>query len=155
MAPSNAGDATAVWQAGVALPGLTSFGAIMRENDLIWPLAAGDISIKTDFFRDLLRIALGNVLVDDRYYCHLYPDVEKALEQGEFTSPRHHFVEFGYFEDRLPSRIEVDDEFYLRIYPDVEASLRIGLIPSAQAHFELSGYKEGRLPRENWSLLAG
>ena len=72
-----------------------------------------------------------------------------------FESTQHHYVEFGYFENRLPFRIEVDEKFYLRTNPDIASAVNDGSIPLAQVHFEHSGYKEGRLPREGWSLFAG
>ena len=136
------------------LPGLAVFAAIARENNIIWPLAPGEISISTGFFRDLLRFALERVQFDSNYYLRSYPDISEALEKGLFKSPHHHYVEFGYFENRLPFRIEVDEEFYFRSNPDIKASVSAGTIPSAQAHFERHGFKEGRLPREDWSLLA-
>jgi hypothetical protein len=137
-----------------APPALMNFSAIKRDNHLVWPLNSGDISIQTLLFRDLLRIALERVLVDERYYLRTYPDVGEAMAGGLFTSPRHHYIEFGYFEDRLPFRIEVDEEFYFRSNPDIKDGVTSGFIPSAQVHFERYGYKEGRLPREGWSLLA-
>jgi len=121
---------------------------------VVWPFVAPDISIPMGLFRDLLRHALEHVRVDERYYLRAYPDVSDALERGAFASPRHHYIEFGYFEDRFPFRIEVDEDFYFRTNPDIKASVDAGFIPSAQVHFERHGYKEGRLPRAGWSLLA-
>jgi hypothetical protein len=140
-------------KAGKPLLGLTNFGVIKRENRVSWPFETGEISIHTQLFRALLRLALEHVRVDERYYLRSYPDVGVAIENGSFTDPRHHYVEFGYFEDRLPFKIDVDEEFYFRANPDIKAGVRGGLIPSAQVHFERHGYEEGRLPREGWSLL--
>jgi hypothetical protein len=137
-----------------APPALINFSSIKRDNNIVWPLISGDVSIQTGLFRDLFRIALECVPVDERYYLRTYPDVREAMEDGLFTSPRHHFIEFGYFEDRLPFRIEVDEDYYFRSNPDIKESVNSGFIPSAQVHFERYGYKEGRLPREGWSLLA-
>jgi hypothetical protein len=89
------------------------------------------------------------------YYLRNYPDVAEALANGLFGDAHHHYVEFGYFEDRLPFGVEVDTAFYYREYPDIEAEVDAGTILTAQDHFEHHGYKEGRLPRANWSLLAG
>jgi hypothetical protein len=143
-----------VQKVDVAPPALINFGAVRRENNLIWPLAPGDVTIQAGLFRDLFRIALERVPVDERYYLRTYPDVGEAVEQGLFTSPRHHYIEFGYFEDRLPFRIKVDEDYYFRSNPDIKESVNSGFVPSAQVHFERYGYKEGRLPREGWSLLA-
>jgi hypothetical protein len=138
---------------GARLPGLVNFGVIRRENGVAWPPGSGDISIQAALFRALLRLALEHVKVDERYYLRSYPDVGEAMENGLFADPRHHYIEFGYFEDRLPYRIDVDEEYYLRANPDIRMGVSAGLIPSAQVHFERHGYKEGRLPREGWSLL--
>jgi hypothetical protein len=132
-----------------------SFGAMRLENNnLVWPIQTNEVSIQTDLLRTLLRLVLEQVQVDERYYLRTYPDVGEAIEMGLFASPRHHFIEFGYFEDRLPFKIEVDEKFYFQAYPDVKSNVKRGSIPSAQFHFERNGYKEGRLPREGWSLLA-
>jgi hypothetical protein len=145
---------TRLFEAAAALPGLTNFGVLKRENGIAWPLPSGDVSIRSGLLRDLLRLALEHVRIDERYYLLAYPDVGKAVEGGLFADPHHHYVEFGFFEDRLPFRVEVDEDFYFRTNPDVELSVMGGFIHSAQAHFERSGYKEGRLPREGWSLLS-
>jgi hypothetical protein len=153
MAVKDISNITALHKAGTVLPGLMNFSAIKREHNVTWPLAAGEITLQTGLFRDLLRLSLEHVPVDEQYYLRTYPDVGVAVEQGAFTSPRHHYVEFGYFEDRWPFRIVVDEEFYFRLNPDIKAGVDAGVIPSAQFHFERHGFKEGRLPREGWSLL--
>jgi hypothetical protein len=131
------------------------FGDIKRTHGLVWPLRSDEVSLPAILVRDLLRFALERVRFDERYYLRNYPDVAEALANGLFADAHHHYVEFGYFEDRLPFRVEVDTAFYYREYPDVEAEVDAGTILSAQDHFEHHGYKEGRLPRADWSLLAG
>jgi hypothetical protein len=140
---------------GSHLVNVLSFGALKREHGLIWPLPSGQVSLSPRLFRDLLRCALGHIHFDEYFYLQLYPDVADALANGRFTDAHHHYVEFGYFEDRLPFRIEVDEAFYFRTYPDIAAEVSAGTMLSAQVHFELYGYSEGRLPREGWSLAAG
>jgi hypothetical protein len=145
---------TRLSKAQAALPKLTNFSTMTREHALVWPLASDESLVKTSLLKVLLRLALENVQLDERYYLRSYPDVVEAMEKGKFASPQHHYVEFGYFEDRMPFKIEVDEDFYFRTNPDIEAVVNGGLIPSAQVHFERHGYKEGRLPSEGWSLLA-
>jgi hypothetical protein len=65
-----------------------------------------------------------------------------------FKSPKHHFVENGYFEGRRPAQFEVDVEWYLTTYPDVADGIEAGKIVSATEHFLSNGYAEGRLPSE-------
>lgn len=138
---------------GLKLPSLASFIMIVRENGLKWPGTSENVVIQAGLFKTLLRLALELVPVDEKYYLRTYPDVADALAKGLFTSPRHHFVEFGYFENRRPFRIIVDEDFYLRSNPDVAAGVNDGLIRSIQLHFENYGYKEGRLPSDGWSLI--
>jgi hypothetical protein len=134
---------------------LMNFGAIKRQQGLVWPLRSSEVSVPAGLFRDLLRFTLEHVRFDEGYYLRSYPDVAGALANGLFVDARHHYIEFGYFEDRLPFWVEVDETFYFRTYPDIEAEVRAGTIPSAQLHFERYGFHEGRLPREGWSLLIG
>jgi len=100
----------------------------------------------------LAKLAL-RVLVDEAFYRARYPDIGEAIEQGQFASARHHYIHYGYREDRMPHRITVDDAFYRTTYPDILQGLRSGRLASAQAHFDNFGFKEGRLPYEGWTLF--
>jgi hypothetical protein len=133
---------------------LRRFGEIKREYGPIWPPTSTEATWPLSLVRDLLRFALEHVRFDERYYLRSNPDVAGALADGLFANAHNHYVEFGYFEDRLPFHVEVDNAFYYRAYPDIKACVDSGTIPSAQAHFERHGYKEGRLPRDDWSLFA-
>jgi hypothetical protein len=133
---------------------LMRFGEFKRDNDLTWPPTSTEVALPAGLFRDLLRFALKHVRFDERYYLRSNPDVADALTDGLFADAHSHYVEFGYFEDRLPFEVEVDNAFYYRTYPDIKACVDSGTIPSAQVHFERHGYKEGRLPRDDWSLFA-
>jgi len=149
-------DEVASWQSRNKLAfNLLRFGELRQAHDLAWPLTTAKVSLPTALFRGLLMLALERIRFDEHYYLQAYDDVVDALAKGLFRDAHHHYVEFGYFEDRLPYRIEVDSAFYLRSYPDVEEELTAGTLQSVQEHFEMCGYKEGRLPREGWSLLAG
>lgn len=134
------------------LPRLLNFGSIKRQQKLVWPLPEGTVQLSVDLLKTLLRLALEQVTVDEQHYLQSNPDIVEAVSSGLFASARHHYIEFGFFEDRLPHMVEVDEDFYYKTNPDIATSVRAGVISSAQDHFEKYGYKEGRLPRENWSL---
>jgi len=104
-------------------------------------------------FLDLLRKLLAQVDVDEEWYLESYGDVRDAVRAGQMKSARAHYLQAGYFENRLPRRIVVDEGWYLNEYPDVAEAIRSGAFFSAAQHFERNGFKEGRLPREGWSLL--
>jgi hypothetical protein len=134
---------------------LPNFSLLKQRQGVLWPLTSDRVSVSADLFKGLLRRVLETVQFDEHYYLYLYADVADAVAKGQFRSAHHHYLEFGYFEDRLPFRVEVDEAFYFWEYPDIEAEVAAGTLSSAQEHFERCGFREGRLPRENWSLLAG
>jgi hypothetical protein len=102
-----------------------------------------------DEFLAIIQMLLSSIRVDEEWYRRKYPDVALAIDAGLFKGAQDHFVENGYFEERVPYQIMVDPEFYLSAYPDVADSIRAGLFRSAQDHFERVGYQEGRLPAEH------
>jgi hypothetical protein len=108
----------------------------------------GRIDMKYEDFMALIRLMLRAVKVDEKWYRAKYPDVAEAIKAGTYKSAKHHFVEEGYFEDRLPYEFTVDDEWYTANYPDIAVGIRSGALGSPKEHFESHGYKEGRLPSE-------
>jgi hypothetical protein len=64
-------------------------------------------------------------------------------------------VRFGYFEHRLPYRIEVKEEWYLEQYPDIKKAIDRRDFKSGQEHFETNGFREGRMPHPNFELAVG
>jgi hypothetical protein len=108
----------------------------------------GRIDMKYDDFMGLIKLMLRAVAVDETWYCAKYPDVALAIKSGAYKSAKHHFVEEGYFEDRLPYEFGVDEEWYTANYPDIAVGVKSGSLGSPKEHFLAHGYKEGRLPRE-------
>lgn len=104
--------------------------------------------------RDLLRLLLVQVEVDEAWYRECYKDVDDAIRAGEMTSGREHYIKAGYFENRFPRHIKVNERWYLQEYPDVAAAIQYGVFTSASQHFERDGFREGRRPSESWSLIA-
>jgi hypothetical protein len=131
----------------------SSFSVIRQTNNIPWPLRQDYVKISEKFFLDLMRSTIDKIYVDEEWYRYSYPDIDFAISAGKFQSARQHYVEFGYFEDRLPRLIEVDSNFYLETYPDVNDSVQSGTISSPQWHFDNYGFREGRLPRNGWRLL--
>jgi hypothetical protein len=114
------------------------------------------IEILESKLHELLRILLAQVDVDEGWYRTTYRDVDAAIRSGDLRSARDHYVNAGYFENRLPRPIKVDETWYLQTYPDVAVALKQGVnsFNTAKEHFEMNGYQEGRLPCAGWSLLA-
>ena len=97
-------------------------------------------------FLNVVRLMLASITVDDAYYRELYPDVSAAVDAGTYESTRDHFIQHGYFEGRLPGRLDVDSAWYTKNYEDVFIGIENGEIASAEDHFNLHGYFEGRMP---------
>ena len=134
---------------------LPSLSILQREQGFLGPLTADKISVSAPF-KGLLRFVLEAVQFYEHRHLYLYADVTDAVANGYFRkNAGYHYVEFGYFEDRLPFQVEVDEAFHFWEYPDIEAEVSAGPLSSAQEHFERRGYNAGRLMRRNSSLLAG
>jgi hypothetical protein len=96
---------------------------------------------------DIIGLLIRSVDVDEDWYKTRYPDVAHAIDDGLFQSAKHHFIDSGYKEGRIPGEMLVEEDWYLKTYPDVAESIKNGLFETATSHFELYGYKEGRLPQ--------
>lgn len=110
--------------------------------------AKGRIDMRYSDFVDVLKLMLRAVEVNESWYLSRYPDVAEAIKLGAYRSAKHHFVEEGYFEGRVPYEFGVDDEWYKTNYPDIAVGIKAGALASPREHFLAHGYKEGRLPRE-------
>jgi hypothetical protein len=106
------------------------------------------IDMKYDDFIGILKLMLRAVEVDEAWYRSRYADVDDAIKAGTYKSAKHHFVEEGYFEGRIPYEFDLDEQWYSSKYPDVVAGIKVGAFVTLKEHFLEHGYKEGRLPAE-------
>jgi hypothetical protein len=107
------------------------------------------VTMTYEEFKDVIKLLLRAVDVNEEWYRREYDDV--AAEIGEaktYHSAKHHFVEEGYFEGRLPRPHVLDEEWYMRRYEDVAEGVRDGSFVSALGHYAEYGYAEGRMPAE-------
>jgi len=102
--------------------------------------------ITEDVLVDIIKLLLQSVDVDEDWYRLKYPDVADAIDEGVFRSAKHHFIESGYFEGRLPAELTVNEEWYAATYEDVAERVKSGAITSLTQHFRDHGYDEGRRP---------
>ncbi len=130
-----------------------SFGSLTKLADLKWPIHTEMVNVPTDVFVALFKFLASTIVVDETWYYQAYPDIKLAIDDGSFMNAKHHYVEFGYFESRLPRFIKVNESYYLTNNPDVAVGIASGNLVSAQWHFENNGFSEGRLPEPGWSLL--
>lgn len=104
------------------------------------------VSLPYDELVHLVKLMARSVHVDEDWYLAGNSDVVTAIRSGQIRSARQHWIEFGYFEGRLPSQLAVDPDWYLNRYPDVAQALAAGAIESPHSHYLEFGYQEGRLP---------
>ena len=131
---------------------LPAFSEWMRQEQVNFSEDASQVMVSRGVFLMLLRPLLLRVRFDEAYYRQANPDLAQAEAAGVLVGMREHYLDFGYFEGRLPCFVEVDAGFYVKEYPDVAVGILEQKVKSAQSHFELCGFKEGRLPRRGWSF---
>ena len=85
------------------------------------------------------------LLFDETYYLANNPDIDQAVDDGQFTTGYDHFIQFGWLEGRDPSTL-YDEQYYLDNNPDVAAAVDAGVFSSGFQHFILNGHIEGRDP---------
>lgn len=105
------------------------------------------------FFQSCLRSIVENIPLDEAWYLEMYPDVQEGIAKKKIASARQHYLNYGYFENRLPFPIVVDEPWYLKEYPDVAQAVQRKKFKSAQKHFELEGFREGRFPYKSFALF--
>jgi hypothetical protein len=110
-----------------------------------WAEGHKTLTLDRDGLVTILTEMLRAAPFDEQWYLEQYPDVAEALENGEISSAREHYILFGYFEGRLPGLNGFDSEVYCRLYPDLgHILLEPGSDGKARAHFVDYGYREGR-----------
>jgi hypothetical protein len=114
----------------------------------------GYVVVPEAIFRRLLAASLKQKgEFDERFYLENYGDIAVAVKSRSISSALDHYLETGYFENRLPKRFIVDEAYYLQENPDVAEAIRRGTLSTAQEHFDNAGFAEGRLPYKNFSLF--
>jgi hypothetical protein len=125
---------------------------LIREGHLQFDANGSFVTVSRRHLVDLLRPYLAAVKFDLDFYRSANPDLAQAEAAGTVRNLHDHYIEFGYFEDRLPCLIEVDATFYAKEYPDVASGIMSRAVKSAQWHFETFGFKEGRRPSRGWTF---
>jgi hypothetical protein len=93
----------------------------------------------------LFEVIARSIPVDEGFYLASNPDIDEALKAGDISSAAQHFVEHGFYEDRLPCSVLINEDDYLARYPDVAAGIEDGSLASATDHWIRYGRFEGRL----------
>jgi hypothetical protein len=111
-----------------------------------WEQGHETLTMSRSGFLTLMQELLAFADFDEAWYLSTYKDVADAVAQKKIASARDHYLNFGYFEGRLPNAKGFDAEFYAKQYGDVVRALN-GSDPALLLHHFLThGYAEGRRP---------
>jgi hypothetical protein len=117
-----------------------------------WQEGHKTLTCDRDGLAAILREMLRAAPFDEKWYLKQYPDVAEAVERGDVSSGREHYIYLGYFEGRLPGLNGFDVNAYCSSNPDLEHILQEpGADMKAKAHFIEYGYREGRLTMDGAS----
>ena len=138
-----------------------SFDLLIKAAATLKP-SEKTVVIPLDMLKLLLSSALASGFIDEIGYLAANPDVKGAIQRGEISDAKTHFIENGYFENRVGAIGVFDEEYYLNCNPDVFNAVRRGLWASGKDHYEQVGKFEWRSPNENsehdwrqWRLFLG
>ena len=131
---------------------LVTYASLSNNKIAIISTTTPYFAVEQHFFYDLMESYLSHIYVDSDWYLEKYPDIRDAITVGAVSGAAEHFRRFGYYEHRMPHRIEVDEAWYVDAYPDVKSGIDLGHFVSGQAHFDMLGYREGRIPFANFAL---
>jgi hypothetical protein len=129
-----------------------TYASLLNLRKVLPSTKSNYVAVDRDYWVSILGQNISQIAFDADWYLKRYPDVAEAVRVGALKSALEHYCHSGYFEHRMPYRIEVDAKWYLSEYPDVELALNRNVFSSAQDHFEQIGYQEGRFPYPGFAL---
>ena len=134
------------------VPAVPSYATLLENKVIVPSTSSPYLAIDQHFFFDCFVLIISRIHFDENWYLSKYRDVREAIDKGVVASARHHYSRFGYYEHRLPYKIDIDKIWYLQTYPDVQTAVERKHYTSGQAHFEAAGFREGRLPYPDFKL---
>ncbi len=129
-----------------------TFATLINRKVLVPSTRTQYIAVDKNYLVDLLKPVLRRIYVDEGWYLQNNPDVVQAIEASLVESAADHYVNFGFYEHRMPYEIIVDEGWYIAQYADVGEAVAKGMIASARDHFYAAGFKEGRIPYAGFSF---
>ena len=96
---------------------MTTFATLVNQKILIPSSRTNYVAVEKSHLNDFMKPLLRMIHVDADWYIRTNPDVAQAIFDGVITTASDHYVTFGYYEHRMPYRIEVDADWYLAHTP--------------------------------------
>lgn len=112
-----------------------------------WEQGHETLTMSRTGFLALMQELLAFADFDEAWYLSTYKDVADAVARKEFKSARDHYLNYGYFEGRLPTAKDFDAGFYAKQYADVVKAMKSSDPKKLLEHFISHGYAEGRQSR--------
>lgn len=112
-----------------------------------WEQGHETLTMSRSGFLTLMQELLAFADFDEAWYLSTYKDVADAVAQKKFKSAREHYLNYGYFEGRLPTAKGFDASFYAKTYADVVRAMKGSDPTKMLEHFISHGYAEGRQSR--------
>ncbi len=131
-----------------------SFVTLVNSRIIVPSSRTQYLAVDRFFLQACLQPVVERIRIDESWYLGRNLDVADAVRQRKFANAREHYVQHGYYENRMPYDIKVDERWYLQQYADIREALQQEIYPSAQAHFYAVGFGEGRLPYAGFTLEA-
>ena len=105
------------------------------------------VCISTNAIRKLIECAVLMHPVNEPEYLKDNPDVQAAILSGDLKNATQHYRVAGYYENRLPGRMDFDPDWYHSNYADIAQTFAPSQKKEMYEHYRSSGYIEGRAGR--------
>ena len=109
-----------------------------------WEQGHETLTISRSGFLTLMQELLAFADFDEAWYLTTYEDVADAVSQKKIASARDHYLQYGYFEGRVPTAKGFDAAYYAKQHADVVKALKGSDPKQLLRHFIDFGYAEGR-----------
>ena len=131
---------------------VTTFATLINSKIVVPSTTTPYFAVDKHFLSSALAPLVRSIYFDEAWYVSKYPDIGDAISRGLVPNARAHYVQFGYWENRMPYAIDVDEPWYVAAYPDVAQAIQRVQFESGQEHFETVGFQEGRFPFSGFEI---
>ena len=118
---------------------LPTFASLLNQKVVIQSSTSDYIAVDQYFFNECLRPFIHRIQFDEQCTCKsIRREAGHHAEGSERCEGA--FLRFGYFEHRLPYRIEVQEDWYLEQYPDIKKAIKQREFKSARNISRSAGF---------------
>lgn len=111
------------------------------------------VRVEPAVLKKMIQMLVDQIPFDEDSYAETYADIGAALDSGDVTDLKSHYVTSGYFEGRKEYKAMFDEEWYKENYVDVLSAYVEGTIDSCYKHYVDRGIAEWRAPSEEYAPM--